>query len=281
MSDIARWEDDGGYTVPTPALRKLPPRYWFDETPAKTALDRLRQLPSLVHQVILTLDAPNPGGEPGRATRTTGSRPPGSLHPLDLLRTTDHRAEEYSTAPLIRLAECSRLVWEAFDAETRAVHPQPGGLSWRTECAWLAESWPDAQAFLDLSDFDWIETEIRTIHSMFRAAAKLPRTVRYACPKCRGTLEPAPGSWLKCADCPHEEPADVERKYRRQPPRTISSLAEEFGVAESTIRSWQRRGKLAPARIEKGRPLFFPWDVLLLARPAVAQALADKERMGA
>lgn len=282
--DIARWEDDGGYTCPPPPPRRQAPTYWFDETPARSTLDRLRQLPSLVHQVMLTLDAPNPRDEAGRTSRPRpGSKPPTSLHALDLLRATDHRDEEYSHAPLIRLAQCSRIVMEAIDDETKAAHPQPlEGLSWRTECAWLAGVWPAAQAWLDLVDFDWIETEVRTIHGMFAAAARLPKPARYACPKCSGEMQPAHGGrWLACTQCPHEERGDIEQRYRRRPPATIAKLSDEFTVPEATIRSWRRRGKLKPARVEGGRPLFWPWDVLLLSKPAIARAIEERERVGA
>ncbi|OYO16622.1 hypothetical protein CGZ93_17840 [Enemella dayhoffiae] len=283
-SELCRWEDDGGWCVEPPEPSRQRPTFDFDESPARTTRERLEQIPDLVAQVVLTIGAPNPGDEVGRTPRVPGSRPPIDLGVLDLLRTHDHRDEDHSSAPLIRLGECSRLVWQSLDVEARQRHPQPcGELAWRTEASWLANVWSEAQLVLDLADMDWIESEVREIHAALRSAARLRREPAYACPRCAGSMVLTwSGSVLECVDCRHTERTDLESRYRRRSPMPTSLIVSEFshlGVTAPRLWQWKRRRKITCAETPAGsrESWFWPWDVLLLASPDIAEAVARRE----
>ncbi len=285
VDGLDRWADDGGYVCPPPALPRFLPVFAFDTAPARTTLGRLRQIPDLVIEIVLTLGAPNPGQESGRGSSTPASRPPIDLAVFDLLAVRDlGRDEEHSARPLVQLAQCSRRVWSSLSWDQRQAHPPPvDGLRWDTEAEWLARVWPTALEVLTFDDREWVETEIRGIHGALAAAARLRREPRYSCPKCGGVMELGwGGSVLACNRCPHQERTDLEARYRRRSPMPTSLICAEFGhlgVNPAVLRKWKQRRKLTPAdpRPPSRESWWWPWDVLLVAVPDIGRAVERRE----
>ncbi|MBK7823447.1 MAG: hypothetical protein IPJ61_20890 [Tessaracoccus sp.] len=98
-----------------------------------TIADMLDLLPKLIREAVVTVDAPNPDG-PAVKVSLAKAGPP-VFRESRLLRAANPASESSLFADLL---VCSRIIWEAFDAQARGMHPQPvGDLSWAAELAWL------------------------------------------------------------------------------------------------------------------------------------------------
>ena len=247
-------------------------------SPARTTIDRLHQIPHLVTEIIATLGAPNPDGETARRTHIPASRPPLDLHIVDLLRTTDHRDESHSRVPIIRLAECSRIAWEALPDDQRATHPQPDQLAWETECQWLANAWPAALAHLHAVDIAWIENDIADIHAALCQAARLKPALPMRCTRlgCGNRAHLQPGNrWLVC-EGGHTLDVEAERgRWLSMQDWTITEthsalkLYRGIDVPIGSLKGWAARGKLQP--VDSHRPQRYNFG-------AVCRFLNDRER---
>ena len=240
-----------------------------------TIADMLDLLPKLIREAVVTVDAPNPDG-PAVKVSLAKAGPP-VFRESRLLRAANPASESSLFADLL---VCSRIIWEAFDAQTKTMHPQPvGDLSWAAELAWLHNAWPDAQAWLDPVDFAWIESEVRHIVGVFAAFAKLRARPRYRCPDCREQMHLSDGDWLTCgAGHQHPGPRRLEREWRRKAPMPTRELCEALRVPDSTLRKWRERGKLRPTR-EEGRVCWWlPWDVIALRYPDIVTAIDERDQ---
>lgn len=235
-----------------------------------TVPDMLALIARLVPEVALTQHAPNPAGEAGRTVRREPTTTPANLGAVAVLRADDGR-EGHSHVMLTRLAECGRIVWEALDMGTRAEHLPPDGLAWETETAWLAGAWPDALAYLDEPDLAWIEGEVSDMLHAFAALARMAKPTRYLCPECRTPMHMGVGDWLICETGAHEHPgpARLESEYRRRPPLSTQMIAEIFGIDQSLLWAWHKRGRIEPTN-PGGKPLMWlPWDVVGVLYPDI------------
>lgn len=234
-------------TLPLPAKR------------AVTVAEMLAQIPDLAVEVAMTADAPNPGPKAATTSRPVpGSRPPINLHVVDLLATSDPmRDEDHSTRPLIRLGECSRIVWEALDDDLRAAHPQPECLTWASECGWLRAAYVAAQHLLDESDYGWITSEVTGIYRSLAAQVQLHAEPRFVCTRlgCGATAHLQDGGrWVLCRN---GHTLDVEAEKGRHLSMQDWTLAEcrralatYLGkhVPQKQLEKWVQRDALKPVR---------------------------------
>jgi hypothetical protein len=245
-----------------------------------TITDRLRLIPALAREVALTMGAPNPTSRAEPCKRTAQEHPPLPIDvaALDVLACDDGR-EADSLVPVVRLVECSRRVWEAFTIEQRAGFPQPVGVAFGSECAWLASAWPEAQSVLDPSVIDWIDSETRDVCSQLAAVARLANETRYRCPDCGESLHLGEGGWMVCEAGAHMHPGPdrLVAQWRRRAPMSTNHLAAQLHITTERIRKWHERGKLHPTR-QEGRTLFWlPWDVVRCLYPDVVAAIEAGE----
>lgn len=243
----------------------------------QTTADMLDALPSLIREAWATIGAPNPDGRPARGSRRTGWQPPVELWTMDALRPDDGQ-EAHGSALITRLAECSRLIWEAMDADTRRAHPHPVGTKWGTEVAWLRQVWPDAQAWLDQVDFAWIEDELKTIHANLAALCRLRKKPRNLCPDCRAPMHLGDDDWQTCdAGHQHPGPRRLEHEWRRKPPMPTRELCEALRIPRRTLMWWQEHRKISPTRTEGKSSYWLPWDVIALRYPDIAAEIDTRD----
>lgn len=243
-------------------------------------LQQLRELPELAVEVELTRDAPNPGEQAATSSRTPpSSRPPLNLAMLHALLPDGGR--DYVGLGLRgQLGMCVRMIVEEMaDQDLTMDIPVYPSDTWSGVTDWLVAThpWWSEQQWADD-----VEAEVRSVHSTLRNLAREQRAPIYHCPKCHGALLLQPGAtWLRCNDCEHQESADLEARYRRRPPSPASVICEEFGVTRDRLRLWRHRRRLKVARTAMGEPWYYPWDVLLLANPVIAEAIEKRESLSA
>ena len=172
------------------------------------------------------------------------------------------------------LVMCCRLVVEEMvDVGVTDIPAWPSD-TWAGICGWLAGTadwWTGTAWAGDIDD------DIHRVHAELSSLARVQREAFYRCPRCDAPMRLQPGGqWLLC-DAGHQESAQLEASYRRRPMAPVAELAAEFGVAPDLIWQWRHRGKL-PRSERRGRELWaHPWDILLLARPAIREAIAVRE----
>ena len=255
-----------------------------------TIADMLEAIPLLVHEAWLTVDAPNPDGarvgsrgasrdelvlsvirpEPDSPTWTRAPKT------VVLSRALSTALESSLFAPVL---ECSRIVWEALDAATKATHPQPiGEPSWGTEIAWLSSTWADAQAYLDPVDFAWIESELRGVWRSVAAMAGVRPKPRNLCPDCRAPMHLSDDGWMTC-DGGHQHPGPkrLEREWRRKAPMATKDLCEALRVPRRTLMWWQSEGKIRPTRTEGRSSYWLPWDVISIRYPDIVAEIDSRD----
>lgn len=251
--------------------------------PASDPIGRLAQLPALVAELSALGQSRNPDGESTHTRHVPGSRPPLDVSRLDILPTPGWEP------PMLRTLadEASRVIWEAIDTDTRAAHPQPRGLTWATECAWLADVWPDACAVCDMAALDMARDAVDQTYRNIADLIGLRPPTQLRCPDCGAGMETVEGgAVLVCRATawqahPHEYPgpARVEGLWRRQPAAPAPELAGRLGlpVTSARLRQWVRRGRIRPASKAPGRPsTFFPWDVVRCLWPAIVEAIDER-----
>ncbi|MGC4151513.1 MAG: hypothetical protein QM628_00345 [Propionicimonas sp.] len=254
-----------------------------------TIAEMLEAIPLLVHEAWLTVDAPNPDGarvgsrgasrdelvlsvvrpEPDSPTWTRAPKT------VALSRALSTALESSLFAPVL---ECSRIVWEALDAATKAAHPQPiGEPSWSTEIAWLRSAWADAQAYLDPADFAWIESELRGVWRSVAAMAGVRPKPKNLCPDCRAPMHLA-GDWMTCdAGHQHPGPKRLEREWRRKAPMATKDLCEALRVPQGTLFRWHHEKRIKPVRSEGKRLWWLPWDVIGLRYPDIVKGIDERD----
>lgn len=249
-------------------------------TPYRPDVPKLRALlaetPDLAAEVEATRDHPNPGAKAARGAPTSGPRPPTDIATLYALL-PDGDADYEGRGLRGVLAMCCRLVIEemADVLPTADIPPWPSD-TWAGICGWLDTTldwWTTTPWAAD------IDSDIRAVHDELRELARVRREPVYLCPKCGDVMRLQDGGqWLRC-DSGHDEPADLEARYRRRPMAPSSALADEFGITQGLIRLWKHRGKLTSTEIRDGELWAYPWDILLLSNPAIAEAVATREAL--
>lgn len=272
-----------------------------------TVADMLDQIPALLREAALTVDAPNPSGpklqflggsvdvKDWTHTRK-GAKPqhgatrdeqvPGGLEDDRWSPTSRTIALFMELNPTSEnslfdgLGICSRIIWENLDDDTKRAHPQPLGTPyWSTEIAWLSKVWPDSQAYLDKCDIDWIRDEVRSIWLAIASYAGVRRKPKYRCPTegCKEQMHLSEGDWMTCsAGHQHPGPGRLSREWRRKPPMSTKDLSKALRIPEGTIWRWRHEKKIKPCR-EEGRTLFWlPWDLITQRYPDLVAEI-DKE----
>ena len=252
--------------------------------PATDPLGRIQQMPAIIAELHSLGDTRNPDGEATHTRHVPGSRPPLDVSRLDILPTPGWEP------PMLRAlaGEASRVIWEAIDPETRAAHPQPRGLTWTTECAWLTDVWADSRAWLDDYDMAVVDDMISATYANLARAVGLKPPRAITCPACGAPCE-IDGPVLACTatrwqpDGQRHEypgPAALEKRWRFAPPMTAAELAAELPVQRKRINQWHRRGKIKPAQRAQlpQPPRFFPWDVIAQLWPDITAAIEDRDK---
>lgn len=237
-------------------------------------IQQLHEIPDLAAEAFATWNAPNPSTRPERVTPTTGSRPPTDLAVLDALR-PDPDGEGRSLRGV--LAQAVRAVWE--DARMEAAHvPDLPEATWAGDCDWLRRTYAFWSGDRWLVEF--VGEQVAEVHRGLSALCRVPKPPIYACPTCDGRMEPIPGGHMLACKEGHEHPADLERQWRRRPPLPASMIEQVMGVRANTLAQWKRRRKIRPRMGDDGQDLFYPWDVLLLKHPDIAEAFAARDKAG-
>lgn len=249
--------------------------------PSTDPLSRIQNMPALVAELHHLGTTRNPGGESTHTRHVPGSRPPLDLSRLDILPSPGWEP------PLLRTLaeEASRVIWEAIDDDTRATHPQPCGLTWTAECAWLAAVWADSRAWLDEADMAMVDDTISVTYARLARAVGLKPPNAITCPACGAPCE-IDGPVLACTATRwqpesqrHEYPgpAALEKRWRLAPPMTAAELAAELPVQRKRLNQWHRRGKIKPAP-HTTPPRFYPWDVIAQLWPDITAAIEDRDK---
>lgn len=153
----------------------------------------------------------------------------------------------------------------------------------RTEVAVLLEHWSW------ISRQKWAEDlarDIRSLAGQVKSALGIRPMPRYACPECGNAAYIQPGGILACVEVAehHVVVRDLEQQMRRRVMATTQEIVAEFGeqgVSETLLRQWKFRRKITPARTERGRNWWFPWDVFCLLNPEIAEAVEARDALDA
>ena len=244
--------------------------------------DRLALIPALAFEVRLTVRHRNPSAwESDRGVAASRSpRLPINTGALEVLAPEDG---DQPDRPLTLLTECSRIVWDSLDADTRQAYPPPDGApTWRGECRWLLAVWDIAQPTMDPCDIVWVEDTTRTITSQLAAVASMSREARYQCPDCGQPMHLGEGDWMVCETGRHEHPGPVRLRdqWRRRPPMATVDLAAELRIDPDLIHKWRERGRIEAIRTSGGRKYWLPWDVVCLLHPGLSAAIEQAEQAG-
>lgn len=246
----------------------------------QTVAEMLDMLPVLIREAWATMGAPNPGGELGRVPHVAGSRVPAEMWVIDAMKPDDGR-EEYSFVLISRLVECSRIIWESIDAETRKAHPQALGTpQWSSEVSWLSGVWADAQAWLDPCDSSWIEDEIKAIRGTLAAIVKMSHRPRFLCPTdgCREPMHADVDDWMICeSGHQHPGPKRLESQWRRKAPMSTKDICAELRIPRRTLMWWQSERGLKPTRTEGRESYWLPWDVIALRYPDIVAEIDGRD----
>lgn len=234
---------------------------------------RLAQMPLLAAQAAELGQTRNPSGARGdHVFSGFGARPPARL---DLIDAADGPTVPHELA--ILMTWCSRVIWEALDDQTKAMHPQPIGTpTWATECAWLAGVWNDSRAWLDETDLQMTSMTLDDAYRQLARTVGLRSPRRLACPECGATLI-KDGPMLVCeATMDHQwrhefQGADgLAATWLHSGPVTAAELVDAgFPVTRKQLTKWVDRKKIRPVDgTRQGSPTRYrPAEVIALLWP--------------
>ncbi|WP_130865835.1 hypothetical protein [Acidipropionibacterium timonense] len=264
------------------------PLVWI---PRSDPVARIRQMPALVAEIEALGGTRNPDGETTHTRTVPGSRPPLDVSRLDVVA-----SDGWEPSSLVELSSvASRIIWQAVDPDTRTAHPQPCGLSWNTECAWLADIWADSRAWLDDVDMGIVDQVVHQTYSTLTRQAGVRPPTRISCPSCGASMQLV-GQGVKAvlvceatawSSDRHEMPgpAALELQWRYHRAMTADELGEcDLPVTCGQIRQWRKRGRLRPAlrSQHRGDPHhYWPWDVIRLLWPGIIEAIDARDARGA
>ena len=227
-----------------------------------TTTEWLTWLPDLAGEARATKHAANPTEQTWTHTTRLGSPMPRQAEVAYLL----DWSETHTGAPLPRLVQCSRIIWDAITPTMRRTHPLPGTdiPTWRTESRWLAGVWADALTVADEIEIDWVASEISDIGRLLAQAAHVVPEPRYRCPDCGELMHSTPGGWLVCNTGVHEYPGEgrILAQWTDRAPMTAEELCTELRITRTRFDHWSSRKQIAPLN-PGSKPLYWePLDVL-------------------
>lgn len=244
----------------------------------------LTQLPAMLDELARCLTERGAAGA-GKPSKVSGSPAPLRLGILHL--TDDRRKPGWETVDPEYTMVFDRLgispgleVW--VKKLTFALLPDFPDLtehrSIRSEAATLIEYWDF------ICEQDWAETmadQISDVTGQVKAALRIPREQRFACIQCGNPAYLQFGdNFLICNEGHEVSVRNLEEQQRRRPALPIDDITAEFGITKERIYSWHKRKQIKP--MEGSKPLtWFPWDVILLTNPALADAIKAREAMSA
>ncbi len=205
-----------------------------------------------------TVNHPNPTDRamPHKHARIDSAGVPADLASISTLGPGEGLSVAYS-APAATLVRCSRICWDAMDADMRAEHPQTLGAvpTIESEAHWLADAWPDALAVLDAADIDWIESDVRSVCSELAQLTRTRRMPTIPCVEvgCQGVVpavcEDTDG-YLWADVCTNNHRVDrhaIARAYRESQPMSLSEISEIVGVPRRTLSDYSKPTTTRPA----------------------------------
>lgn len=241
-------------------------------------IQRLREIPDLAVEALLTASAPNPGASTGRTRRPKpGSKPPANLDIIDALRPDPDGIHATVHG---EIAQAVRAVWED---HPHLDLPTP---SLSGDCAWLITHRDLWQPDPFLSEF--VTDSATRAHRHLQHLCRVEHEPRFVCPTCGWPMRLQDGDYFVCDGGEHQHPGPValEMQWRRRPPSDtktiIAMFATELGhtLTEPQIWQWHKRRKLTPARSEGRKLYWLPWDVMRCVQPEVVEALDAPGRTG-
>lgn len=230
----------------------------------------LTDIPTLMHE-LEAIGETKPISQDTESRRPVpGSRPPINLNRLTLL-TGSESALSILTAWTRALAMNART--NDVDLPDMTEHPTIA-----TECTWLLAirfhltHWQQAGELL---------ADLATLHARTRHTLNYRPETRYICPDCGDQMRLQSGDqWFQC-DSGHVIEATYDPAIRREPAQSTSEICRRFNITPNDLANWRRRGKITPHKPggagSHEQAMWFPWDVFLIQRPDIAQAVAERE----
>lgn len=230
----------------------------------------LTELPTLMAELVAIGETPAIHQETETRRPIPGSRPPVNLNRLTLLSGSE-------SALSILTAWTRHAMTEARAADVD-LPDMTEHATVATECTWLL-----ATRFY-LIHQPWAPTmvgDLATLHGRIRQALNYRPEIRYICPECADTMRLQPGDqWFQC-DSGHVIEATYDPAIRREPAQSTSEICQRFNITPNDLANWRRRGKLTPHKPggtgSHEQAMWFPWDVFLIQRPDIAQAIHERE----
>ena len=223
--------------------------------------DMLARIPDLAAEVWLTRDAPNPGGDSGRHTRTPPtSKPPLSIAAFEALREVD--PDGTSETPLWDLTQAVRVAWDEIrDAglDTDSL-PRPAERpSYASEAGWLlktVDTWELAADLVAINLIDWLVGKCYGELSRL-AREPQPLTLRCLVYGCGGRISVDDSG--RADECENGHPIDrheAVRRARHALPMSLPEIAVDLGVTDRTLQRWANSGMIHHVAIDAGLRLF-------------------------
>lgn len=232
-------------------------------------IQRLREIPDLAVEALLTATAPNPGASTGRTRRPKpGSKPPANLDILDALRPDPDGIHATVHG---EIAQAVRAVWED---HPHLDLPTP---SLSGDCDWLITHRDLWQPDPFLSEF--VTDSATRAHRQLERLCRVEHAMRYRCPRlgCGNRAHLQPGNrWLVC-EGGHTLDIEAERgRFLSMQDWTLTEthsalkLYRGIDVPLGSLKGWAARGRIQP--IDNRKPQRFNFG-------AVCRFLAERQRL--
>jgi len=148
-------------------------------------------------------------------------------------------------------------------------------------CEWLAFD----LAWIVQHHADFAKS-ISRVHRALQHACGIRPPLKLACPRCG---EPAfideTARFLVCQlDAAHEVGIDqIETRWRRRPARPTREITKEFPITAKELHNASRgaRPRITPANGPDGDIRWYPWDVLRLLNPDLAEVIDARDHASA
>lgn len=213
-----------------------------------TTLTQLAEIPELAALLFTAWGHPFRAQEEVTHKPVAGPRVPIDLDAYDALRTDEHGL-------LFALMQAVRAILEEareagdYDLEAAEVP------TWVSETKFIAETreWWVSDDWLA----DYVPDQVRTVHHALKTALHERDTYRPKC-RCGGLLvERDGGSWYGCDACGQQETIDARlRDLGKIKHATLAELAVIVQRPHITLKWWSHKGRIKPAKVERGRKLY-------------------------
>lgn len=254
---------------------------------------RLQQIPDLYAQLprfLVAGSAPAGPDEHRSARRRPGSPALVSLDVLALLASrktvgtlewlgwdgseTRHDWQRHGTEGTLELWA---MLIQSELADLDRTRPDPdetvvGWCNWLIyDLAWIVDHHPD------------FPRSIRNLHSALQRACRVRPPMELTCPRCgAAAFVDETARFLQCQLEPSHEVgiSDLEFRWRRRPAKPTKEILAEFpGLTAKDLHDAARGPKLNPVRDGNGKMCWWPWEVLLLTSPALAEVFEHRDRL--